>query len=339
MNVLNSPHPLVEEKTLSLEEVLEWIGHDLEKVDHEFRKNLQSDVPIISAIGEYLLLSGGKRFRPSLLLLSARLCGYRGSHDVSMASLIEFIHTATLLHDDVVDRAELRRGSVSANSIWGNEACVLVGDFLFTKCFSLMVENGNLKILNTIAKATTLMAEGELEELIKTNDLSLTEECYVSIVARKTAALISSAAQIGAILGEASEEGEHAISQFGMDVGIAFQLIDDNLDYTSKEEEFGKKIGIDLQDGKITLPLIFTLNHCSQGERAFIREIVESHPITKEAFFRVVEIIERYNGVRYTWEKAKAYIERAKSHLHCFPSSKERESLYTLADYVLARKL
>jgi octaprenyl-diphosphate synthase len=202
-----------------------------------------------------------------------------------------------------------------------------------------MVESGNLKILSTISRATQLMAEGELEELIKTNDLSLTEECYVSIVARKTAALISAAAQIGAILGEASEERERAVSQFGMDVGIAFQLIDDNLDYTSREEEFGKKIGIDLQDGKITLPLIYTLNHCTQGERAFVREIVESHPITKEAFFRVVEMIERYNGVRYTWEKAKAHVEKAKSHLHCFPNSKEREALFTLANYVLARKL
>jgi len=301
MNILNRQHALIEEKTSPLEKVFEWMGDDLEKVDQEFRKNLRSDVPIISAIGEYLLLSGGKRFRPTLLLLSSKLCGYRGSHHISMASLIEFIHTATLLHDDVVDRAELRRGSVSANSIWGNEACVLVGDFLFTKCFSLMVKNGNLKILQTISEATTLMAEGELEELIKTNDLTLTEEGYLSIIARKTGALISAAAQIGAILGNVSEEKEDALFQFGMDMGMAFQLIDDNLDYTSKEEEFGKKIGIDLQDGKITLPLICTMHHCNKEERAFIQNTVESHPITKESFFQVLEIIGRYNGVRYTW--------------------------------------
>jgi octaprenyl-diphosphate synthase len=339
MTVLNSTHPLIEEKASSIESVLEWLGEDLEKVDQEIRKNLKSSVPIISAIGEHLLLSGGKRFRPTLLLLSAKLCGYRGEHHISLASLIEFIHTATLLHDDVVDRAQLRRGSLSANSIWGNEACVLVGDFLFTKCFSLMVENGNLKILQAISRGTTLMAEGELDELIKTNDLSLTEEGYLSIIARKTGALISAAAQIGGILGNTSQEKEVALTRFGMDVGIAFQLIDDNLDYTSKEEEFGKKIGIDLQDGKITLPLICTLSRCSIEETDFIRETVESEPISKEDFFRVVEIIERYQGLRYTWEKAKEYIERAKRHLQPFPHSREREALQDLADYVLERRL
>jgi octaprenyl-diphosphate synthase len=256
-----------------------------------------------------------------------------------MASLIEFIHTATLLHDDVVDRAELRRGIDSANSKWGNEASVLVGDFLFTKCFSLLVQSGNWNILQTISKATTIMAEGELEELIKTNDLSLTEDGYLSIITRKTASLISAATQIGAILGNVPEEKERALSEFGMNVGIAFQLIDDHLDYTSNEEEFGKKIGIDLQDGKITLPLISTLRHCNQEEEAFIRKTVESNPITKDAFFRVVEIIERYHGIQYTWEKAKGYVERAKDSLRLFPNSKEKEALYALANYVLERRL
>ena len=339
MDHVNSTHPLMKEKTSPLEIVLDCIGDDLEKVDQEFRKNLRSDVPIISAIGEYLLLSGGKRFRAKLLLLSSKLCGYHGELHISMASLIEFIHTATLLHDDVVDRAELRRGIDSANSKWGNEASVLVGDFLFTKCFSLLVQSGNWNILQTISKATTIMAEGELEELIKTNDLSLTEDGYLSIITRKTASLISAATQIGAILGNVPEEKERALSEFGMNVGIAFQLIDDHLDYTSNEEEFGKKIGIDLQDGKITLPLISTLRHCNQEEEAFIRKTVESNLITKDAFFRVVEIIERYHGIQYTWEKAKGYVERAKDSLRLFPNSKEKEALYALANYVLERRL
>jgi len=339
MILSNSPHSVVEEKPFSIESVLAWLGGDLEKVDQEFRKNLKSRVPIISAIGEHLLLSGGKRFRPTLLLLSAKLCGYQGEDHIALASLIEFIHTATLLHDDVVDRAQLRRGSLSANSIWGNEACVLVGDFLFTKCFSLMVENGNLKILRAISKGTTLMAEGELDELIKTNDLSLTEEGYLSIIARKTGALISAAAQIGGILGNISDEKEEALTQFGMNVGIAFQLIDDKLDYTSKEEEFGKKIGIDLQDGKITLPLIYTLGRCSVEERDFIRQAVESEPISKEDFFRVVETIERYEGLRYAWEKAKGYIEQARRDLEPFPDSREKVAIQVLADYVLERRL
>jgi octaprenyl-diphosphate synthase len=329
----------MKEKTSPLEIVLECIGDDLEKVDREFRRNLESSVPIISAIGEYLLLSGGKRFRAKLLLLSAKLCEYSGNLHVYMASLVEFIHTATLLHDDVVDRAELRRGIDSANSKWGNEASVLVGDFLFTKCFSLLVQSGNWKILQAMSKATTVMAEGELEELIRTNDLSLTEEDYLSIITRKTASLISAATQIGAILGKVSEERERALTEFGLNIGIAFQLIDDHLDYTSNEEEFGKKIGIDLQDGKITLPLIFTLLHCNQEEGAFIRRTVESNPITKNDFFRVVEIIERHHGIQYTWEKAKRYVEKAKAHLHLFPDSKEKEALSALANYVLERKL
>jgi octaprenyl-diphosphate synthase len=328
-----------EERRTSLHGILKLIGSDLEKVDRAFRKNLRSRVPIISAIGEHLLHSGGKRYRAKLLLLSAKLCGYRGDRHISMASLIEFIHAATLLHDDVVDRAEIRRGIDSANFIWGNEASVLVGDFLFTKCFSLVVEDSNWKILQTISKATTTMAEGELEELIKTNDLSLSERNYLSIITRKTASLISAAVQIGAILANVSSRKEEALSQFGRDVGIAFQLIDDHLDYTSNEEEFGKKIGIDLQEGKITLPLIFTLNHCDPEEREFIQKTVESSPITKKAFFEVVKIIEKHHGINYTLNKAKRYIERAKQHLHLFQESREKEALCALAEYVLERKL
>jgi len=317
--------------------VIECIGHDLKKVDQEFRHYLRSDVPIISTIGEYLLLSGGKRFRAQLLLLSAKLCGYSGEDHVSMGSLIEFVHTATLLHDDVVDKAKLRRGMKSANSEWGDEVCVLVGDFLFTKCFTRMVESGNWKIIHTISKATTIMAEGEVEEWARTKDLVLTEESYLSIVTRKTAYLISAATRVGAILGNSSEEKEEALAKFGMDVGIAFQLVDDNFDYVSTKS--GKEIGIDLQDGKITLPLIFTLRNCHEDERHYIQETVNTHAITKEAFSRVVEIIERYHGTQYTLEKAKGYIRGAKDYLRIFPDSKEKEALNALADYALERKL
>ncbi len=319
--------------------ILEWMRGELEKVDEEIRKNLNSNVPIISAIVEHLLQSGGKRLRPLLLILSAKLCGYQGSEHISMASLIEFIHTATLLHDDVVDHAELRRGIESANSKWGNEACVLVGDFLFTRSFSLMVENGNPKILQTISKVTTLMAEGELEELIKTNDLTLTEEDYLSIITRKTAVLFSAASRIGAILGKVDEEKEKALSDFGMDFGVAFQLIDDALDYTSREEEFGKRIGIDLQDGKVTLPLIHTLRYCNPEEKTYIEKVIESDPIEKTSFLHVVRIIEKYKGLDYTYQRARQYIEKAKKDLLPFSSSAEKEALLLLSDYVLERKL
>lgn len=330
---------LSKEKTSPLGVIIEVIGEELEKVDQEFRRNLRSEVSIISTIGEHLLFSGGKRFRPILLLLSSKLCGYKGERHISIASLIEFIHTATLLHDDVVDKAELRRGVVSANSIWGNDACVLVGDFLFTKSFSLMVENGNWKILKAISTATTLMAEGELEELVRTNDLSITEEKYLSIIFKKTASLISAATQIGAILGNVPIEKELALYEFGKNVGMAFQLIDDKLDYTSNEEEFGKKIGIDLQEGKITLPLIIAYNRCNEDEKEFIKNIIESESIRKDDFLKVVEIIERYDGIYQTWLKAKQYIEDAKRHLQLFPNSREKEALMILADYVLERRL
>lgn len=331
--------PLAEKTPSSMKVVFDMIGEDLERVDQEFRKNLGSSVPMISDIGEYLRRSGGKRFRAQLLLLAAKLCGYRGDHHVLMASLIEFIHTATLLHDDVVDRAELRRGLTSANRIWGDEACVLVGDFIFTKCFSLAVETGNLNVLRAISRATMLMAEGELEELIRTKDLSLGEEEYLSIVSRKTACLISAATQVGAILGGASKEKEKHLSEFGMHMGIAFQLIDDLLDYTSREEDFGKKIGIDLQDGKITLPLIFTLHQCTAEERAFIQRTVDSPLITKDAFLEVANTIERHHGAHYTWKKAKEYVDQAKDLLQGFPVSKERDALHAMADYILERKL
>jgi octaprenyl-diphosphate synthase len=328
-----------QKKSLPLELIIEVIGEDLEKVDQEFRKNLKSEVSIISTIGEHLLFSGGKRFRPILVLLSSKLCGYRGTKHIAMASLVEFIHTATLLHDDVVDKAEIRRGVVSANSIWGNDACVLVGDFLFTKSFSLMVDNGDWKILKAISTATTLMAEGEIEELVRTNDLSITEETYLSIIFKKTASLISAATQIGAILGNVSVEEEKALYEFGKKVGMAFQLIDDKLDYTSNEEEFGKKIGIDLQEGKITLPLIIAYQRCNEDEKRFIHNTIESEIITKDIFLEIVKIIETYGGIDHTWKKANQYIEEAKKYLEIFPNSIEKQALLGLADYVLERKL
>ena len=339
MEFAKRPYPISGQRCSSLDRGVDLLQKDLEGVDLEFQKNLGSKVAIISDIGEYLRRSGGKRFRARLLLLSAKLCGYEGDLHVTMASMIEFIHTATLLHDDVVDKADLRRGNASANSIWGNEPCVLVGDFLFTKCFSLMVEIGNWEIVRTLSNATMLMAEGELEELAKTAKLDLSDEDYLSIITRKTAILMSAATRIGAILAHVSKEEEKALTDFGMDVGTAFQLIDDNLDYTSKAEEFGKKIGIDLQEGKITLPLIHTLRQCDPEERGVIQRALAAEPLTEQAFLEVVRIIERWGGIHYTSERAKEYVEKAKRHLSLFPNSRERDALFAMADYILQRKL
>jgi len=314
------------------------LKEDLQRVEAEFKRNLDSDVTLVSKIGQHLLGSGGKRFRPMILILSAKLCGYEGDRHIPLASIIEFIHTASLLHDDVVDEAELRRGNASANSLWGSEASVLVGDFLFSKSFSLMVRDGDIRILQVISEASTRLAEGEIQELTKTSDLSLAEEGYISIITRKTAALISAACRIGAILGGVSPEKETSMGDFGLNLGIAFQLMDDTLDYISDEKEFGKTIGIDLKDGKVTLPLIHTLRKCSFQERSRLEEVFFSESITHEQFALVTEMIGRYGGADYTVERAKGFVEQAKGCLASFDPSDTKTAILALADYVIERR-
>ncbi|NVO00710.1 MAG: polyprenyl synthetase family protein, partial [Geobacteraceae bacterium] len=283
-----------------MESVLALIGDDLKNVEKQFKKDLESNVPLIRKVGEYVLASGGKRIRPALLLLASKLLEYKGERHVPIASVVEFIHTATLLHDDVVDSANLRRGLASANSLWGNEASVLVGDFLFSKSFSLMVADGDLNVLRVLADATTRIAEGEVLQLICTSDVEITEERYVEVVVCKTAELLAAACQAGGIIGSATPEQERALAAFGMDLGIAFQLMDDTLDYVADEKEFGKSIGHDLEEGKITLPLIETLRSCSDEEREIVAEIIEKEELDPEDFEQVLELVNRFGGIEYT---------------------------------------
>lgn len=320
-----------------MEAVLALIGEDLKNVELQFKKDLQSDVPLIRKVGEYVLSSGGKRIRPALLLLSAKLCGYLGDRHVPLASVIEFIHTATLLHDDVVDNANLRRGIASANTLWGNEASVLVGDFLFSKSFSLMVADGDLRVLKVLSGATTMIAEGEVLQLVCTSDLDITEARYVEVIRSKTAILLAAACQAGAILGSATPEREAALTDFGMELGIAFQLMDDTLDYVASEEQFGKSIGHDLEEGKITLPLIHTLQKCAAVERDQIGEIVDKELLEPADFQTVFDLVHRYGGIDYTVATARSYIAKAKDHLEAFPASAGKAALLELADYVVTR--
>jgi len=320
-----------------MESALALIETELKSVEMQFRKDLESEVNLIRKVGEYVLSSGGKRIRPALLLLSAKLCGYRGERHVSLASVIEFIHTATLLHDDVVDNASLRRGIASANTLWGNEASVLVGDYLFSKSFSIMVEDGDLDILRVISSATTMIAQGEVMQLVTMSDLDLTEERYIEVVKNKTAVLLATACRAGAILGKASGESELALRDFGMELGIAFQLIDDTLDYISSEEQFGKSIGHDLDEGKVTLPLIHTLKQCSGAERDEIAGVLVSETLEDSAFQRVISLVHSYGGIEYTVLKAREYVARGKSRLDHFPDSPGKEALRSLADYVVTR--
>ncbi len=317
--------------------VLKLLNDDIRRVEEQFREDLTSRVPLIRKVGEYVLASGGKRVRPMMLLLSAQLSGYQGNAHIGLASVVEFIHTATLLHDDVVDSAVLRRGQDSANAVWGNEASVLVGDFLFAKSFSIMVREGNLDILRTLSDATTQMAEGEVLQLISTSDVELDEERYIEVVRNKTAVLLSAASRCGAILGGCTEEEEEALAAYGMDLGIAFQFMDDALDYVADQSEFGKECGHDLLEGKVTLPLIHTLIHCSAEERDRVADIVEQEVLPDEDLQYVIGLIHSYDGIGYTRERAKALVSSAKGHLIGFADCPAKQAMLRLADYIVSR--
>lgn len=320
-----------------MQSALNIIGEELILVEQQFRKDLESDVPLIRKVGEYVLSSGGKRVRPALLLLSAHLCGYGGDKAVPLASVVEFIHTATLLHDDVVDSATLRRGIASANTLWGNEASVLVGDFLFSKSFSLMVGVGSLDILRIFSDATTIIAEGEVMQLLCTGEIDLTEERYINVVRSKTAILMSAACEAGAVLGGVSIEKQQALADFGMNLGIAFQLMDDTLDYIATEEEFGKSIGHDLEEGKITLPLIHTLRHCNDGEKDAIEAVIDKDEMSLDEFRHVSGLVKQYGGIDYTIDTARSYISSCLTHLDLFEAGPVRDAMLQLADYVVTR--
>ena len=322
---------------MQIQDVFHYFGNDLKRVEENMEMHLRSEVRLIPEIIHHLIGSGGKRFRPLLLLASAELCGYRGERRYPLSAIIEFIHTATLLHDDVIDHAETRRGKASANQVWGNAASVLVGDFLYSKSFRLMTEDGNLAILKLISTTTNTMSEGEVFQLMKMGDINITEKEYLSIVEKKTSILISAACAIGGILGNAADGQIEALTRFGMRLGNAFQITDDTLDYVAKEEEFGKAIGQDLKEGKMTLPLIRTMKKCTPEERLFIRKGIEEKD--EEAYAGILTLIQRYDGISYALAKARACIDEAKGFLTSFNDSEAKTALTTIADYIIERRL
>jgi octaprenyl-diphosphate synthase len=315
------------------------LDEDLQRIEEEINKNLQSSVPLIALVTRYIMRSGGKRLRPLLTVLAARLLNYQGNDHYGLSIVFEYLHAATLLHDDVVDNAELRRGRPSANTLWGNAAVVLVGDFLLATSFFLSVMSGNLKILRILSETTTSMAEGEVLQLINSDNLEISEEEYIEVIKRKTAILISAACQIGAILGRANGEQEEAMRLFGLNLGIAFQLRDDFLDYAGSEEEFGKPVGKDLQEGKITLPLIHALQSSNDGDRQRLVELITSDRDYEQIFGKVKKAIRNYQGLDYTDKLANHHITEAKSALSIFPESPTRQSLIEIAEYVVTRRI
>ncbi len=321
-----------------METVTKLIADDLTSLESTIQKLITTRIGFIKEIVNHIIRSGGKRVRPILIMLTARLCGYKGEKHIPYAAIIEFIHTATLLHDDVVDNAQTRRGSSTANTLWGNEPSVLVGDFLFSKSFELMAHNGSEEIMRIMSEATTSLAEGEILELLKTCDVDTTEQEYFEIIKNKTASLFSAACEVGAILGKVSQGKRVALRDFGHNLGMAFQLTDDVLDYVSYDSVLGKRVGTDLKEGKVTLPLIHTLKSSTEKEKTYINTVLNNTKITAKDFTRVSKIIKRYGGVEYTVNTTRQFIENAKLNLQSFRPSAYKESLTTLADYILARE-
>ena len=324
---------------MTITDVFECYKADLERVEVRTREALRSRAVLIEQMGGYLLQGGGKRIRPLLLMISANLCGNPGEQAVRMAAMVEFIHTASLLHDDVVDGAGTRRGRASANSIWGNQATVLVGDFLYSKALYDSVQLENHRVLDSISDATRIMSEGEVLQLLRTGDPDITEDEYIEVIQAKTAALISSACRIGAILGGVSPEKEEALAGYGMDIGLAFQLLDDTLDYTACEGKLGKALGKDLGEGKMTLPLIHLLASSTKEESASIREIVSKQSNEKSDLECILFYMGRYRSIDYAVDRASAYVRSAKERLDIFPPSSHKDALVSVADYVIAREM
>lgn len=324
---------------MSLRDVLRQYEQDIRKMEESFKGYFHSQVSLIPEVSDHLISSGGKRFRPLLLLIAADLCGYRGDRRYPLSAVIEFIHTATLLHDDVVDHAETRRGRPSANRVWGNSASVLVGDFLYSKSFQLMSADGDISVINLLSNTTNIMSEGEVLQLQKCGDIDITEKEYLSVIEKKTAVLISAACAVGALISRAPEAKIEAMARFGMRVGMAFQLTDDTLDYMAAEEEFGKAVGMDLKEGKITLPLIHALRKCSPEERKRIKKIVRDSEKDGHAIGEITALITKYKGVDYALEKARTYIDEAKTYLEFFDDSQARRALMTISDYIINRNL
>ncbi|MBI2339159.1 MAG: polyprenyl synthetase family protein [Deltaproteobacteria bacterium] len=323
---------------MDLKEICLPIQKEVEELERFLTDNLASRVSFVQNVAAYVIQNGGKRLRPILTVLSAKLAGYKGSAAIPLGTAVEYMHTASLLHDDVIDNAQLRRGRASINNKWGNHVSVLVGDFFYCRAMDLLVRSGDLRILKVLTDVITTTTEGEIFEITKNNDLGTTEEDYLQIITAKTAALMAGACQAGAILGGVSEEFEHALRKFGLNLGIAFQLQDDVLDYISTDEEFGKESGTDLREGKLTLPLILALKKGTEEDHRLVRDALIADTTEPAAFFQILALINRTNGLRETTRLAKSYVEKARDHLSLFRPSFERDTLLSIADYVVLRK-
>jgi octaprenyl-diphosphate synthase len=323
--------------TADLAPLIEPIREDLDAVEQEFVRHIQSRVALIPEMGRYIQKSGGKRVRPAVLLMASRLSGYTGDRAVLYASVVEFIHTATLVHDDIIDGADLRRGRLAVHSRWGNDITVLLGDYLYIKSMAMALTYDSLEIIRRLCDVTLRMIEGELYQLTKAGDVDISEDEHFEIIKRKTAYLFGGCAQIGGMLGDLSTEREEALREYGFNLGIAFQLVDDLLDYTADQDALGKPIGADLREGKVTLPVIYLLQRGGAEADRLIRSVVAERAVTVEQWREIRRLLVEHRANDLAYSRAVEYADRAKSCLSVFPPSREREALLALPDYVLAR--
>ena len=320
-----------------LVQLFEPVRADLESVEREYARQVQSQVPVIPEIGAYIQASGGKRVRPAVLLMAARLCGYTGPRAVLNAAVVEFIHTATLVHDDIIDDADVRRGRKAVHSRWGNDVTVLAGDFLYIKSMAMALTEDTLDIVRMLCDVTLRMIEGEIYQLTKNGVVDLSEAEHFDIIHRKTAFLFGGCAEIGGMLGEATAERRAALGEYGFNLGVMFQLVDDLLDFTGEAALLGKPIGGDLREGKVTLPIIHLLKHGGPEADALVRQIVQARDIQPDQWLRLKALLAEHRSIDYAYGRAVEFGEAAKQKLRVFPPTPEREALATLADYVLSR--
>jgi len=327
---------------MTIEDVFKLIQGDMNKVNHLIQSSLYSEVVLINQISQYIINSGGKRLRPIIVLLSANAFSYdktdvqhQKNHHITLAAVIEFIHTATLLHDDVVDESELRRGKDTANELWGNAASVLVGDFLYSRAFEMMVGVSSMKVMEILSHSTNTIAEGEVLQLLNCNDASTTETRYLEVIHFKTAKLFESASQLGAVIAGQNEAVEIAMAKFGMHLGTAFQLIDDVLDYSASSEDMGKNVGDDLAEGKPTLPLIYAMQHGTNEQSEMIKKAIENGGLDQIEV--ITQTIHAVGALDYAREIAKKEAEQAIAQLAIIPDSDYKEALMTLAHFSVER--
>jgi octaprenyl-diphosphate synthase len=324
----------------TLQDVLKEYKSDMERMEHRIHESLGTDVPLIRQVSKYILGAGGKRFRPLLVLLSSRLCGYREHNaEYLLGSVVEYIHTASLLHDDVVDEAKLRRGHSSANSLWGNQASILVGDYLYSKALYHAVRLQIQRVMDVLSETTTTMSEGEVLQLMQIQNADITETDYFRLVECKTGVLISASCRLGAIISKSPLSHEDALTAYGKKLGLAFQITDDTLDYAADQKQLGKVLGKDLEEGKVTLPLIYVIRKANAEEKDHIKGILQADTVEEGDLTYTLGLMEKYGAVEEALSLAQTLSNEAKSVLSVFPDSAPRQALTALADYVVQREM